>query len=262
MSGLPNNKSTRPLRMRRRAIAWFGGVLFLAGLPQVARAATRRITIGTASSMGDFIKSLATKFEFANPGVEVRVTLGASDIVASQAIRSAPMDLLVLADELAMSRVVAAGLVQTSSTRVLARNRLILLTRKKITTLADLGDKSFQRIAIGNPAVVPAGRYAREALAVAGVWTEIESKIVHGNNVRHALEYMLKGEVDAVVVYQSDLNVNGVDKLNSFPLAAMASYPVAILTGTREPELAAQFVAFALSDSSRAMLRQLRFELP
>ena len=208
------------------------------------------------------MKSLAVKFESAVPVVEVRVTVGASDVIASQAIRSAPMDIVVLADELAMSRVVSAGLVQTASTRILARNRLVLLTRKKIDKLSDLADKSFTRIAIGNPSVVPAGRYAREAFAVAGVWTEIEGKVVHGNNVRHALEYMLKGEVDAVVVYQSDLAVKGTEKLNSFALNAVASYPIAVLTGTREPQLAAQFAAYALSEPSRTALRQLRFELP
>ena len=225
-------------------------------------AAPRQITIGAATSIGDFVRALAVQFEKATPGVEVRVSVGASDIVASQAIRGAPMDMLILADDLAMSRVVSAGLVQAGSTKIVARNQLVLVTRQKLTRLSDLGDKAIRRIAIGNPAVVPAGRYAREAFALAGIWADIEGKIVHGNNVRQALEYLLKGEADAAVIYQSDLLIKGAEKLSVFSLDVQANYPMAVLTGSREPELIAQFAALALSEPARTALRQLRFDLP
>lgn len=249
-------------RVLLQYLASWGVPTALAATSTGLRAAPRQITIGAATSIADFVKALAVQFEKINPGLEVRVTAGASDIVASQAIRGAPIDLLILADDLAMSRVVSAGLVQAGTTKTIARNRLVLVTRQKISKLSDLSDKSIRRIAIGNPAVVPAGRYAREAFAIAGVWPEIEGKIVYGNNVRHALEYLLKGEAQAAVIYQSDLLIKGVDKLNVFTLDVLANYPMAVLTRSREPELVTQFAALALSEPARMALRQLRFELP
>ena len=259
---MPNQRLVQPRRqlLQRFAVCALPTALFTA--PQLSIAATRQITVGAATSIGDFVRALALQFEKTAPGVEVRVTVGASDIVASQAIRGAPIDMLILADDLAMSRVVSAGLVQAGSIKTVARNRLVLVTRQKIARLSDLNDKSIRRIAIGNPAVVPAGRYAREAFAISGVWTEIEGKVVHGNNVRQALEYMLKGEVDAAVVYQSDLLIKGAEKLSVFSLDIQANYPMAILTGSREPGLVAQFAALAQSEPARAALRQLRFDLP
>ena len=73
-------------------------------------------------------------------------------------------------------------------------------------------------MACGNPATVPAGRYAQEALTAAGLWQGLETKLVYTTDVRQALAYAERSEVDVAIVYATDaLEREGIDVLGEIP---------------------------------------------
>jgi molybdate transport system substrate-binding protein len=121
-----------------------------------------------------------------------------------------------------------------------------------------------RRIAIGSPESVPAGRYARDALRHAGAWDALQGKLVRAQNVRQVLDYVARGEVDAGFVYNTDAAIMP-DRVavSAQPDEARAvRYPIAAVAGSRAPEVAAAFVAFAASPTARAVLDRYGFLAP
>ncbi|MFO1296618.1 MAG: molybdate ABC transporter substrate-binding protein [Rubrivivax sp.] len=96
---------------------------------------------------------------------------------------------------------------------------------------ADLAQASFKRIAIGAPASVPVGRYTKSVLEAAHLWGAIEPKMVGANNVRQALDYVARGEVDAGFVYATDAaSMPGKVKVAfTVPTTKPVLYPIATL---------------------------------
>ncbi len=246
---------------RRR---WLGAALAAgASVAMGAPAATvKTIKIAAASSVADVARSIGLAFEKANPGVSVVVVSGGSDQLVTQLVAGNNVDVLITADEISMSRAIVAGKISKATVRIFARNELVLASKLPITRIEQLQEERFKRIAIGNPVGSPSGRYARDALSVAGVWSEIERKVVFAQNARYTTDYIAKGVVDAAVVYRSELLIKGADQLVQLPLVADIAYPIAPIVGSASPLLAQQFVQMALSEPMRVVLKGLRFELP
>jgi molybdate transport system substrate-binding protein len=246
-------------RRRWLAAAFATGAGAAIGAPQ---AEARSIKIAAASSVADVARSIGQAFEKVNPGVSVVVVSGGSDQLVTQLVAGNNVDVLITADEISMSRAIVAGKIAKSTVRIFARNELVLASKLPITRIEQLQEDRFKRIAIGNPVGSPSGRYARDALSVAGVWSEIERKVVFAQNARYTTDYIAKGVVDAAVVYRSELLIKGADQLVQLPMVADIAYPIAPIVGSASPLLAQQFVQMALSEPMRVVLKSLRFELP
>jgi molybdate transport system substrate-binding protein len=142
-------------------------------------------------------------------GVPVEYNFASSGALAAQIMRGAPVDLFISADRADVETLAARGLVAPDGAAVVATNQLVLvvpLGAPTVKSLADLGRPQVHRIAVGDPASVPAGRYARETLERAGLWRELSAQgtLVMGENVAQVLGYVTAGEVDAGFVYRSD----------------------------------------------------------
>ena len=121
-----------------------------------------------------------------------------------------------------------------------------------------------KRIAIGVPASVPAGRYAKAALERAALWPAIEAKTIGAQTVRQALDYVARGEVDAGFVYATDAAVLAGKVKVAFvvPTEAPVLYPIAPLAAAGNATAARQFVAYVLSPPGQAVLARHGFAKP
>jgi molybdate transport system substrate-binding protein len=120
-----------------------------------------------------------------------------------------------------------------------------------------------RRVAIANPAHAPYGLAAQQALEASGLWKLVQPKLVFGENVQQAVQFVRSGSVDAGIVARSiadgpDLVWELVDDALHAPVSQMA----AILTRTKEPALARSFLDFVSGEPGRAVMRQLGFLLP
>jgi molybdate transport system substrate-binding protein len=243
----------------RRRLALFACLALTTGL-----AAAQDITLSAAASLGPALREIVPLFEAAQPGTRVQLNLGASGALAQQLFAGAPVAVFASADEETMDQVQARGLVRAGDRRTLVHNRLVVAVATDRAdaprTLAEVA--ALPRVAIGLPASVPAGRYARAALEAAGLWSRIEPRLVGAQNVRQAVDYVARGEVDAGFVYASDVAIAGGRARAAFevPTAQPIRYPVAALVGA--PPAAQRFVEFALSAPARAVFARHGFGLP
>lgn len=231
-----------------------------------ARAAD--LTVSAAASLTNAFKDLAPLFEAANPGTKVLYNFGASGALLQQIAKGAPVDLFVSADQETMDQAQGKGLVQAAQRRNLVSNALVVIVPAAAAnaprSVADLAQSAYQRIAIGLPASVPVGRYTKSELEAAGLWAAIEPKMVGANNVRQALDYVARAEVDAGFVYATDaaLMPDRVKVALSIPTASPVLYPAAPVVASPNAALANRFVEFALSVPAQAVLAKYGFRKP
>jgi molybdate transport system substrate-binding protein len=221
------------------------------------------LTVSAAASLTAAFQTAASAFEKAHPGLEVKSNFAGSPTLVQQILEGAPVDVFASADEPNMQRVVDAKKV-ASTPRIFARNRLAILVQKgnpkKIATLADLAKPGLV-VALCGPAV-PAGRYAREAFAKAGVKPPETSQEL---DVKAVASRVVLGEADAGVVYVTDVRAAG-DRAEGIdipdPVNVVARYPIAVLEDTPHRPMADAFVAFVLGAEGRAILEKFGFLAP
>jgi molybdate transport system substrate-binding protein len=168
------------------------------------------VLVSAAVSLKAALEDAKMAFETSHPGTTVILNTGASGALITQIEQGAAVDLFVSASPDEVDRLARAGKILPDSRTDLASNRLVVALAadaKPLTSFADLAGARFQRIAIGNPKTGPAGRYAREALTGLGLWDRLEPRLVHAENVRQVLDYVARGEVDAGLVYRTDIRL-------------------------------------------------------
>jgi molybdate transport system substrate-binding protein len=189
-----------------------GGLTLLIGLTasggcRQTNPSPPELTVFVAASLTDVVAELCADFT-AETGIEVAVSAAATGILSKQIIAGAGCDVFIAADPVEVDKLVARGRVLAATGRDVARNRLVAIActekTRKLAELADLRDPAWGRIAIGDPAYVPAGRYARSALRSAGVWDAVADRLVHADNVRVAGQYVRGGQAGVALVYATD----------------------------------------------------------
>lgn len=236
----------------------------------VVPAAAEELLVAAAVSMKDVVADVGRGLEQARPGVRVRYHLGASGELQRQIEAGAPADVFVSAASRPMDDLERRGLVQAGTRRVFAGNVLTVVvprdSRLSLGTAADLLDPRVKRLVIGNPRTVPAGEYAAESLRALGVWEGLQGRLVLAENVRQALDYVARGEVEAGIVYATDVRVQADRVREAFRPPARAQptivYPVAVLGGARDPALARAFVDRLAGAEGRAALERFGFQPP
>jgi len=226
------------------------------------------LTVSAAASLTNAFKHLAPLFEAANPGTKVLYNFGASGALLQQIDKGAPVDVFASADQETMDQAQGKGLVQAAQRRNFVSNRLVIIVPSAATNIpksvADLAQAAYQRIAIGVPASVPVGRYTKSVLEAAGQWAAIEPKMIGANNVRQALDYVTRAEVDAGFVYATDaaLMPDKVKVALTVPTTTPVLYPAAPLSASAKAAMALRFVDFLQSAPAQAVLAKYGFGKP
>jgi len=231
-----------------------------------ARAA--ELTVSAAASLTNALREIAPLFEAEHPGTRLQLNFGASGALLQQIAKGAPADVLASADQETMDRAQQQGLVAAARRRNFASNALVVVVPAGAAVvprvLGDLAQPAYARIAIGLPASVPVGRYTKAALEAAGLWTAIEPRMVGAHNVRQALDYVARAEVEAGFVYATDAALMpGTVKLAfTVPTTQPLRYPAAPLNGAPNPAGAQRFVDFLLAPKAQAVLARHGFGRP
>lgn len=241
----------------------------LLALPFAATSAhATDLVVSAAASLTNAFKDLGTAFEQQNPGVKVINNFGASDILMQQIVRGAPADVFASADQTAMDKAVAEKAVQPATRKNFAANQIVLIVPNDstlpLTNLKDLTQASVKKVALGNPASVPFGRYTKTALEHAGLWDAVLAKGVMAQNVRQSLDYVARGEVEAGFVFATDAAVmpDKVKVAIRIPSDTPATYPIAVTTNTAQGELANKYIAYVQSIAGQAVLARYGFLKP
>lgn len=249
----------RRLKMSRKQILFFCA-LILVFFSSSSFCRSADINVSAAASLTNAFTELKNKFEKQHPGDTVLLNFAASNPLLRQIQAGAPADVFASADQPTMDK--AAGAIDPASRADFASNSLVLIVpkgREKPARLEDL--RPLKRIAVGNPDSVPAGRYARQSLEAAGLWDELASRFIFGENVRQVLNYVARGEADAGFVYGTDARqmADKVDAAMTMGNHDPVTYPIAVaITGNNRAGGEA-FVKFALSPEGQAVLAKYGF---
>lgn len=254
--------------MRREFLNLIAAAALTAGF--VVSAKAQEITVYAAASMTDAMEAIAVPLR-AN-GVGAKFSFGASSILARQIENGAPADVFVSADEEWMNYLAARNLIVPNSRKVFAGTELVLIApadkplkieiSPSTDFLALLGPRG--RIATGDPAHVPVGRYAKAALESLGLWSAVGNRIAGAENVRVALTLVERGEAPFGIVYGADAKTSPrVAVVGTFPSGSYppVAYPAAIVA-KRDAKQARDFVAFLSSEEGKSILQRFGFSTP
>jgi molybdate transport system substrate-binding protein len=226
-------------RLRRLVIASLAGA---AAIPALAA----DVTVFAAASLTDALQSVAQLYREQGGG-RVRFSFAATSTLAKQIESGADADVFVSADEPWMDYLQTRKVVDPKTRTSRLGNSLVLVApiarpvdvdiRPGFDLAGLIGDG---RLATGDPAHVPVGRYAMQALTTLGVWPAVERKLARTDNVRAALTLVERGEARFGIVYATDAAASRrVHVAGVFPAGSHApiSYPMAIVAGRARPEV-------------------------
>ncbi|MBQ9406293.1 MAG: molybdate ABC transporter substrate-binding protein [Desulfovibrio sp.] len=223
------------------------------------------MTVSAAASLTNAFTELKNLFEQRHPGLALNLNFAASNPLLKQLQEGAPVDVFASADQATMDKAVASKVVDPSTRKNFALNDLVLIVPKGAAKPVGLADMTaFKKIALGNPDSVPAGRYAKAALASAGLWEKLRPQYIYGNSVRQVLDYVARGEVDAGFVYHTDARqmADKVDMVMPVQGHEPVMYPIAVATTGKNPQRGLDFCLFVLSPQGQAVLAKYGFSEP
>jgi molybdate transport system substrate-binding protein len=226
------------------------------------------LTVSAAASLTNAFKELGPAFEAQNPGTSVVFNFAASDALLAQIAKGAPADVFASADQEAMDKAVAQNAIVAGTRHNFVTNSLVMIAPTDsalgLKAPADLQKPEVKKIAIGNPASVPVGRYTKGSLEALKLWAPLEAKAVMAQSVRQALDYVARGEVEAGFVYSTDAAImkDKVKVVATVPTETLVSYPIAAVAGGPNPDAARKFVDFVLTPASQAVLARYGFGKP
>jgi len=231
-------------------------------------ASAAELTVFAAASVSDALTEIAPAYTRAT-GDTLRFNFGASGTLARQIKEGAPADLILSADELRVDQLEKAGLILPGTRQTILANQLVVVVAAEngaaIPALADLAKPAVRRIAIGEPATVPAGTYAKQLLEKLGLWTLVSEKTVPLDNVRAVLAAVEAGNAEAGFVYRTDALISKRIRVAVLvPLAEgpKITYPVAVVRSTKEPAAAKAFAAFLARPEAQKVFAKFGFLPP
>ena len=242
-------------------------------VPPTETPAPRTLTVLAAASLTDSFNEMGKLFESKNPGVAVAFNYAGSQVLAQQLDQGAPADVFASASPKYMNAAVTSKRVNQSDSKNFVKNRLVVIFPKDnptgLKTLQDLA-KPGLKIDLEDKSV-PAGQYSLDFLDKAVKDPDFDPKfkdnvlknvVSYETDVKAVVSKVSLGEADAGIVYITDYNV-AVDKLGKLDipdsLNTVATYPIAPIADSKNPELAKAFVALVLSPEGQAIMAKYGF---
>lgn len=230
------------------------------------QAAAAELTVSAAASLANAFRELVPLYEAKHPNTKVQLNFAGSGALLQQIAKGAPVDVFASADQVTMDRAQEQDLIHADYRHDFVSNTLVVIVPVE-SQLAPSSLKevaTLDRIAIGLPASVPVGRYTKVVLEKAHLWKAIEPKMIGSQNVRQALDYVARAEVDAGFVYTTDAAImpGKVKVAFTAPTESPIFYPIAPVRGGPNPDAAQSFVEFVQTDEAQAVLAKYGFGKP
>lgn len=224
------------------------------------------ITVSAALSLKPSFEEIGRLYERRYPGSAAAFNFGPSGALQKQIESGAPVDVFASASPKEMDALDKSGLIVAGSRRNFAGNSVVLITSstdRRLSGFDGLKDSQIKRIAIGNPATVPAGKYAEETLRTIGLWDNIRPKLIYAEHVLQVMDYVSRGEVDAGMVFLTDAvsRSGDVRTVAEAPEAGHSPvvYTIAIIKGAKGEAAAGNFIALVMSKEGRDILKRYGF---
>jgi molybdate transport system substrate-binding protein len=227
------------------------------------------LKVAAASDLAIAFKDVGAAFE-AKTGKKVVFSFGSTGLLARQIAEGAPFDVFAAANVSFADDVVKRGSCLADSKALYARGRIVLWARQgghAPKRLEDLKDPRYAKIAIANPEHAPYGRAAKQALIKAGVWDEVSSRIVYGENIQQTLQYAQSGNAEAAIIALSlAISAGGTSADIDDGLHDPIDQALVVCKGgggkADRIEAARSFASFVNSDEGRRIMRRHGFRLP
>lgn len=227
------------------------------------------LIISAAASLTDALTEIQTAYERQQDNITLNFNFGSSGALEQQIEQGAPADLFLSASPKYMEALIDQQLVDPAQQKNLLKNELVVVVpadaKVNIQSMEDLTNVNIEHLAIGIPETVPAGNYAKEALAKVNLWDALQSKMVQGKDVRQVLTYVETGNADAGLVYRTDALTSKVVKIaftidaNTYP-AIM--YPIGVVKATKHNKETLNFYAFLQSKEAQNIFMKFGFSTP
>jgi molybdate transport system substrate-binding protein len=250
--------------MTRRLLSLFVALLLAVGLGLPA-GAQAPITIFAAASLRNALDQAAARYAKETGTPPARISYAASSALARQIEQGAPADLFISADADWMDYLAKKALIQASTRVDLFTNRLALIAPKDSAVKLDI-KRGFPiaralgegRLAMAGPDV-PAGKYGEASLTALGVWDQVKDHTARADNVRAALQFVVRGEAPLGIVYDTDAMTEPMVRIvGLFPDASHPKivYPGAAITANAQ---ASAFLAWLRGPKGAAAFRPFGF---
>jgi molybdate transport system substrate-binding protein len=232
-----------------------------------------RVVVAAAADLRFAMEDLIATYVAANPGVTVEPTYGSSGTFFTQITEGAPFDLYFSADAAYPRRLEEAGLVEGGSTHLYGIGQIVTWVAGDSTLdveargLEALTDPSVKTIAIANPEHAPYGRAAEAAMQSAGIYDAVKDRLVLGENIAQAAQFVESGNADVGVIALSLAVAPDLADKGRYAVVPIDSYPrleqgAVVLSSADDPEAARDFLDFVLGPEGRAVLDRYGFLLP
>jgi molybdate transport system substrate-binding protein len=230
------------------------------------QSASTPLIVFAASDLGPPFKLIVPQFERVT-GADVTLVLGSTGMLAQQIRNGAPADVFFAANESFIDTLTAENLTLRRTTALYARGRIATVTLRsaglRINDLSDLADPRVRRIAIANPQHAPYGIAAKQALEAAGLWKTLEPRLVFGENVQQAVQFVRSGSAEAGIVARSVADTSDLYwKVVDDGLHATLSQMATVVARTKQPAASISFIEFVNGPQGRVVMRQFGFVLP
>jgi molybdate transport system substrate-binding protein len=228
------------------------------------------VRVGVAISLREAMTDVASAYE-KRTGDKIELSFGSSGQIMMQIKGGAPIDAFISAADKQVNDLIAAGLVDEKSRRDVAGNTLVLIvprdSKVALDSFESLAHAPIKRLALGEPKTVPAGEYAAQTLDKLKLTAALSDKLVYGANVRQVLDYVIRGEVTAGVVYATDAKQAG-ERVKVVATAPKDShdpivYPAVIVKKSGNAAAAKKFLDYlSTDDEARRLLEARGFTRP
>lgn len=224
------------------------------------------LTVGAAASLQGVLDEMGQEFAKNNSDIVVQFTYSSSGILQQQIEQGSPIDVYISAGKKQMDILDSNGYILAGSRSDLVYNEVVLVvpgqSNSTLTSFGELTNDNVKKIALGNPATVPAGQYGQEVLEFYSLYDTIEGKIVLAEDVRQALAMVGTGNADAGLVYLTDAQSN--PQVRIVDLASQEShspivYSIGIINSTEKQDAAKRWVEYCLSADGQAVFAEYGF---
>lgn len=242
--------------------------LVLLVLASITGLCAQQLTVAAAADLQFALKDLSGRFE-KQTGISVQVTYGSSGNFAAQIESGAPFDLFLSADVRYPERLAQDGLAEPATLYEYAVGRLVLWVPNgsKIDLskgLQVLVGPAIRKIAIANPLHAPYGRAAVAALQSAGIYNQVETKFVYGENISQTAQFAESGNAEAGLIALSLAISPAMKTRGRYVEIPQSAYPAIrqaaiIVRASKQKEAASKFLAYLKTDEARTVLRSYGF---
>lgn len=224
------------------------------------------LTISAAASLKDSMEEIKKLYAEEKSNVTITYNFGASGTLEQQIEQGAPVDVFISAATQQMDELKNKGLLINDTDKNLLENNVVLIVPKDSSTVkgfSDLATDKVKKIALGEPKSVPVGQYSQDILTYLNIMDKVEPKAVFGKDVREVLTWVETGNVDAGIVYSTDVKVsNKVKVVATAPENSHKPvvYPVAVLKDSKNVQEAKDFAKFLSGDKAKAVFEKYGFK--